>query len=420
MQTVPDMALDTTLKQASYLVPLLSRAQAAKYHLAFVAWIAASGYFWVWWFQPSNNIHTLSFVVLTLSIGWLFFVQAYFLAVFLRARVSNARIEDLGLCRVAMVTTKTPAEPFSVVRATLEAMLAQEYPHDTWLADEEPDEETLEWCFEHGVKVSSRKGNADYHLVDWPRRTKCKEGNLAYFYDHFGYQNYDFVAQLDSDHVALPGYLSNLLRPFVDARVGYVSAPSICGSNASDNWSARTRLFSEGMFHGILQAGYTNGLAPVCIGSHYAVRTSALKEIGGLGPELAEDHSTSMIFNAHGWRGACNRCDRDRRGSRGRVGFNYPGIPVVAQPDDNSGGTHAPLLPESTCAHAGSVCFHATLVPAANPVHGADVCAADYRAGLRYPVCGRDLPSVHRPYAAVHAGDDRNRLRRSQRRIFPA
>lgn len=303
MQTVPDMALDTTLKQASYLVPLLSRAQAAKYHIAFVAWIAASGYFWVWWFQPSNNIHTLSFVVLTLSIGWLFFVQAYFLAVFLRARVSNARIEDLGLCRVAMVTTKTPAEPFSVVRATLEAMLAQEYPHDTWLADEDPDEETLEWCFEHGVKVSSRKGNADYHLVDWPRRTKCKEGNLAYFYDHFGYQNYDFVAQLDSDHVALPGYLSNLLRPFVDARVGYVSAPSICGSNASDNWSARTRLFSEGMFHGILQAGYTNGLAPVCIGSHYAVRTSALKEIGGLGPELAEDHSTSMIFNAHGWRG---------------------------------------------------------------------------------------------------------------------
>ena len=41
----------------------------------------------------------------------------------------------------------------------------------------------------------------------------------------------------------------------------------------------------------------------MCIGSHYAVRTTALKEIGGLGPELAEDHSTTFLMNAHGWIG---------------------------------------------------------------------------------------------------------------------
>ena len=286
-----------------YLVPLLSRVQAVKYHIAFLAWLAGAVYFWMWWSAPSNNIHTLSYVVLTLAIGWIFFVQFYFMIFFLRSRVCSARIEDLGDCRVAMVTTKTPAEPFSVVRATLEAMLAQDYPHDTWLADEEPDAETLAWCHAHGVRVSSRHGAADYHRADWPRRTRCKEGNLAYFYDHYGYRDYDFVAQLDSDHVATPGYLETILRPFADPRVGYVSAPSICGSNASEHWSARTRLFAEGMFHGILQAGYTNGMAPMCIGSHYAVRTRALEEIGGLGPELAEDHSTTMIMNAHGWRG---------------------------------------------------------------------------------------------------------------------
>lgn len=303
MQTVPDLLPATARGPANYLVPLLSRAQSAKYGIAFALWLAATAYFWVWWLDPSKNINLLSYVVLTLGIGWLFFVQAYFLALFLRARVSSAQIADLGLRRVAMITTKTPAEPFSVVRATLEAMLAQDYPHDTWLADEDPDEETLQWCLAHGVKVSSRNGEAEYHQTDWPRRTKCKEGNLAYFYDHYGYRDYDFVAQLDSDHVAQPGYLTNLLAPFADARVGYVSAPSICGSNASENWAARTRLFAEGMFHGILQSGYTNGLAPVCIGSHYAVRTIALQEVGGLGPELAEDHSTTMIFNAGGWRG---------------------------------------------------------------------------------------------------------------------
>jgi cellulose synthase (UDP-forming) len=30
---------------------------------------------------------------------------------------------------------------------------------------------------------------------------------------------------------------------------------------------------------------------------------AALKEIGGLGPELAEDHSTTLMMNAFGWRG---------------------------------------------------------------------------------------------------------------------
>lgn len=55
--------------------------------------------------------------------------------------------------------------------------------------------------------------------------------------------------------------------------------------------------------HGSLQAGYNGGWAPLCIGSHYAVRTSAVKDIGGLGPELAEDHSTTLMMNAHGWRG---------------------------------------------------------------------------------------------------------------------
>jgi cellulose synthase/poly-beta-1,6-N-acetylglucosamine synthase-like glycosyltransferase len=41
----------------------------------------------------------------------------------------------------------------------------------------------------------------------------------------------------------------------------------------------------------------------MCIGSHYAVRTQALQEIGGLGPELAEDHSTTLMMQAKGWRG---------------------------------------------------------------------------------------------------------------------
>jgi cellulose synthase (UDP-forming) len=52
-----------------------------------------------------------------------------------------------------------------------------------------------------------------------------------------------------------------------------------------------------------MQAGCYGDWAPMCIGSQFASRTSALKEIGGLGPELSEDHSTTFLFNAHGWKG---------------------------------------------------------------------------------------------------------------------
>lgn len=55
--------------------------------------------------------------------------------------------------------------------------------------------------------------------------------------------------------------------------------------------------------HGPQGASRSAGALPCCIGSHYAVRTAALRHIGGIGPELDEDYSTSMIMTAHGWRG---------------------------------------------------------------------------------------------------------------------
>ncbi len=201
------------------------------------------------------------------------------------------------------MVTKAPSEPWEVVEKTLLAMIDQEYPHDNWLADENPAPETVEWCRRNGVKISSRFGVDAYYQPSWPRRTKCKEGNLAYFYDYYGYDNYDFVAQLDADHVPEAGYLVAILRPFLNDRVGYVAAPSICDANADRSWVVNARLFAEATMHGSLQAGYSNGWAPLCIGSHYAVRTQAVKDIGGLGPELAEDHTTTLMMNSFGWRG---------------------------------------------------------------------------------------------------------------------
>src|SRR5260370_32961171 len=95
-----------------------------------------------------------------------------------------------------------------------------------------------------------------------------------------------------------------MIRPFSDPAIGYVAAPSVCDANATGSWAARGRLHKEAIFHGAFQLGHSDGFAPVCIGSHYAVRTEALRQIGGIGPELAEDFSAPFLPDAAGWQGA--------------------------------------------------------------------------------------------------------------------
>ena len=300
----PRLAVGTTYEP--YTVPLVSRRQRWQFRLLVAAWLVGQVSFWAWWLQGDHVVSLLGMFLNSLLLVWTTFLPAWLLFFVGRARRPNPAV-PLPDGRVAMVVTKAPSEPWPLVRNTLEKMLTQDFahPYDVWLADEDPSAETRAWCAEHGVQVSCRKGVAGYHNPTWPRRQKCKEGNLAYFYEVMGgYDRYDFVSQLDADHVPEPEYLTEVMRPFADPTVGYVAAPSVCDANAKTSWSARGRLFAEAALHGVLQAGYNAGFAPLCIGSHYAVRTAALRDIGGLGPELAEDFSTTVLMNAGGWRGA--------------------------------------------------------------------------------------------------------------------
>jgi cellulose synthase (UDP-forming) len=292
------------MTSAGIFVPALPASQRRLLLLLVLFWIVGTLSFWRWALQPSvwvsvpGTFLNLAILVYGSALpAWPFYL-------FLRMRQVRQDLPVLEGLKVAMVVTKTPSEPWPLVKQTLVAMLNQDPRHDTWLADEKPSDEVLQWCSMNRIKVSTRAGLADYHRPTWPRRTRCKEGNLAYFYDHYGYSDYDVVVQIDADHVPQEGYLKAMLQPFSDPSIGYVAAPSICSTNAYRSWAARGRLYAESLMHGPLQLGLNGRWAPLCFGSHYAVRTSALKQIGGLGPELAEDHSTTLLFNAAGWKGA--------------------------------------------------------------------------------------------------------------------
>jgi cellulose synthase (UDP-forming) len=289
-----------------YVVDLASRAQQWQYRALVVGWLAGQVWFWSWWLRQDHVVTPAGMLINSLVLLWTTFLPGWYFFLLGRTRRPNPAM-PLPTGRVAMVVTKAPSEPWSVVRKTLDAMLAQAFPrpYDVWLADEDPSFETRAWCAEHGVQLSCRKGVAGYHNRRWPHRTRCKEGNLAYFYEVMGgYDRYDFVSQLDADHMPEPTYLAEMIRAFADPTVGYVAAPSVCDANSAESWAARGRLYAEAAWHGSVQAGYNADFAPQCIGSHYAVRTLALRDSGGIGPELAEDFSTTLLMNANGWRGA--------------------------------------------------------------------------------------------------------------------
>ena len=303
---VPDSIFEAKAEvhKARLLLPVFSGWRKAVNWIGILAWLACVGYLGEWWFDAKHVVSYPRYIAVTIALAWITLIPGYFIFIFAFAQVPAEDVAVPPEWRIAAVVTKAPSEPLSVVQETLLGALHQEgVRHDVWLADEMPTVETLAWCHENGVRVSTRRGVEGYQRADWPRRARCKEGNLAYFYDHHGYGRYDIVSQFDADHVPSPGYLKHAVAPFVDPKVSYVSAPSICDTNAAQNWSARGRLYVEASLHGALQSGYNSGWAPLCIGSHYTIRTAALKEIGGLGPELAEDHSTTLLFNAGGWRG---------------------------------------------------------------------------------------------------------------------
>lgn len=300
----PAPAQPTLRTSRGWLVPLASQRQRAIICGFAVVWALAAVRFIAWWIQPDHRVEPLGFVLTSAVIGFNLMLPLWLFFTAFNARRPRADL-DFGLGRVAMVVTKAPSEPWPLVRTTIEAMLDQDhdYAYDVWLADEDPTEETLFWCAAHNVRVSSRHNIASYHQPEWPRRTKSKEGNLAFFYDHWGYRQYDIVCQFDADHVPRSDYLRTILRGFANPNVGYVAAPSVCSTGSEHSWTSRGRLHKEAPLHGLLQAGHNGGFAPTCVGSHYAVRTQALREIGGVGPELAEDFSTSFLLAAHGWEG---------------------------------------------------------------------------------------------------------------------
>lgn len=267
--------------------------------------------FLAWWARPSHIPHNftgpkhgfdiLLFVLLTAVFAHRLFMDAFsWVAAWGMRRLSTAGPPPVGL-RVAFITTFVPSsEPIDLLLDTLPAMRDADYPHDTWVLDEGGDEQVRKVCASLGVKYFSRHGVRKYNLVAGPFTRRTKGGNHNAWYNEFA-DDYDIVAQIDTDFVPRSDFLLATLGYFEDPEVGFVGTPQVYG-NLEQSFVARGAAQQLYMFYGPIMRGLAGRGSANMIGANHVVRVEALRGIGFYAGHLTEDLLTGMRLHAAGWK----------------------------------------------------------------------------------------------------------------------
>ena len=264
--------------------------------------VAALSFFllYVPWYNPSNpSLALVVFIPFTLFHFGCWLVR--WLAIWRMRRPVPMEPQE-GL-RVAVATTYVPgAEPIGMLEQTLRALVALEYPHDTWVLDEGDDPRVAQLCAKLGARHWSRVNNPERLTSDGPYARATKYGNYnAWLADH-AYANYDVVAAFDTDHIAEPQFLRRVLGYFRDPAIAFVQAPQVY-YNQDASFIARGAAEETYGFYSVHEMATYGANHPIIVGCHNTHRVSALKAIGGLSPHDADDLMLTLLYRAGGWRG---------------------------------------------------------------------------------------------------------------------
>ena len=266
-------------------------------------WLASIIWLWSWWLNPEHIGNYWLYIPLTLALVYENIVMPGFLLFSIRKAKNPPNRRPIKNSKVALITPCVPAkESLEIIEKQLAALVAVEYPHDSWILDEGNNKQIKKLARKYGVKYFSRKGKKKYNQETYPFMAKTKSGNINAWLHHAKRYKYEYFVQLDIDHIPHPDYLHKTLGQFRDKKVGWVQAPSVY--NNLQYWAARGSAEQDLGLHGPVQMGfYGNSDAPVIIGSHTTFRMSAIESIGGFQQTRAEDHLNTLALMADGWNG---------------------------------------------------------------------------------------------------------------------
>jgi cellulose synthase (UDP-forming) len=231
------------------------------------------------------------YAILTLVLG-------YIQTVWPLERQPKALPDDPDTWPTVDVYIPTYNEPMAVVRATVLAAIAMDWPRDkmkVWLLDDGRREEFRQFADACGVGYITRNNNAH-----------AKAGNLN---NAMTQTDGEFVCIFDCDHVPTRAFLQMTMGWLVaEPNIALVQTPHHFYSPDpfQRNLAAGTRVPSEGnLFYGLIQPGNDYWNACFFCGSCAVLRRTALDEIGGIAVEtVTEDAHTMLKLHRRGWDSA--------------------------------------------------------------------------------------------------------------------
>jgi cellulose synthase (UDP-forming) len=265
--------------------------------------ITAVAVFLFYWFSLGDWWrHPVLFAILTLAVllnlgmwqsRWLF------LPLMRRPRPIAARPG----WKVGVATTFVPgAEPLAMLEETVKALVAMDYPHDTWVLDEGDDDAVKELCLQLGAHHFSRKHFPQYQTETGTFEARSKHGNYNAWLHEIGFDRYDIITGFDPDHVPNRDFLTNVLGYFNDPEVGYVQAAQAY-YNQEASFIARGAAEETYMYYSSIQmTSYSMGY-PIVTGCHNTHRGTALKQVGGFSAHEADDLLITIMYRCAGWKG---------------------------------------------------------------------------------------------------------------------
>jgi cellulose synthase (UDP-forming) len=186
-------------------------------------------------------------------------------------------------------------EPLKVVRPTVLAALAMDWPKDrfkVYVLDDGRRQEFKDFCAAVGATHVTR--NDSKH---------AKAGNLNRAMQK---TNGEFIAIFDCDHVPTRSFLQITVGWFLrDQKLGMLQTPHhfFSPDPFERNLGTFRKVPNEGeLFYGLLQDGNDFWNATFFCGSCAVLRRTALMEVGGIAVEtVTEDAHTSLKMHRRGW-----------------------------------------------------------------------------------------------------------------------
>ena len=204
---------------------------------------------------------------------------------------------------VGVATTFVPgAESIQMLEETVAAMIAMDYPHDTWVLDEGDDAEVKSLCAKLGAFHFSRKNLPRYQTEDGTFQARTKHGNYNSWLQEIGFQKYEIIVSFDPDHVPESNFLSEVLGYFDDSKIGYVQAAQVYYNQKASFIARGAAEETYSYYSSVQMACYAMGY-PIVSGCHTSHRAAALKQVGGFAAHDADDLLITVLYRASGWGG---------------------------------------------------------------------------------------------------------------------